>query len=202
MYPGPYQPEDYYWEPEPVPRRSLLQRVLHLVKEVLETVISAVLIALLINLFLVRATQVSGQSMEPNLHTDQRLIIEKLSYNAYLRQYLGLSSPQRGDVVVLRLPDQGDELLIKRVIGLPGDVIVIRDGQVFVNEQPLDEPYLADKMIGSFGPLTVPPLQLFVLGDNRNFSNDSRSFGPVPLRNVVGRAWFSYWPVDEIHLVK
>lgn len=201
MYPGQYQPEEYYWEPEPSPKKSLLKRALRLVKEILETIIPAILIALLINLFLARATRVSGQSMEPNLHTDQRLIVEKLSYNPFLRQYLGMSGPQRGDVVVLQLEAQ-DELLIKRVIGLPGDEIIVRDGQVYVNSLILSEPYLSAETTGSFGPVTVPPLHVFVMGDNRNFSNDSRSFGTVPLRDIMGRAWFSYWPVDDISFVR
>ena len=201
MYPGQYEPENY-WEPEPEPKPALLSRVLHLVRELLETIVPAVLIALLINLFLAQATRVFGQSMEPNLHTDQRLIVEKLSYNPYLRQFLGSNGPQRSDVVVIRLHTQGDELLIKRVIGLPGDVVEIRDSQVFVNGQPLAEPYIADGTPGIYGPTTVPPLHIFVLGDNRSFSNDSRSFGTISLKDVVGRAWFSYWPPDDTGFVR
>jgi signal peptidase I len=199
---NPYEVYDYYpsgdQEPEPRPRRSFFKKMLHLVREVLETVVPAVLIALLINLFMAQATRVHGQSMEPNLHTDQRLVVEKLSYNRYLRQIVGFEGPQSGDVVVIRMPTQGNELLIKRVIGLPGDVIEIHDGQVFVNGQPLTEPYLVGSTQGSYGPTTVPPLNIFVLGDNRNFSNDSRNFGTIPLKNVVGRAWFSYWPPDQV----
>jgi signal peptidase I len=203
MYPGPGQFEkENYWEPEPQPKTSFLKKVLHLIREVLETVVPAVLIALLINLFLAQATRVYGQSMEPNLHTDQRLIVEKLSYNPYLRQYLGFNGPQRGDVVVIRLQTQGDELLIKRVIGLPGDMVEIHNGQVLVNGQPLDEPYLATPTPGIYGPTTVPPLHIFVLGDNRSSSNDSRSFGTISLKDVVGRAWFSYWPFDQTGFVR
>lgn len=209
MYPDQFDPRQnqYYFddnniEPEPPPRRSFLKRVLHLMREVLETIVPAVLIALLINLFMAQATRVHGQSMEPNLHTDQRLVVEKLSYNRYLRQFFAFEGPQHGDVVVIRLPTQGNELLIKRVIGLPGDVIEIHDNQVFVNGQPLQEPYLASSTSGSYGPTTVPPLNIFVLGDNRNFSNDSRSFGTVPLKNVVGRAWFSYWPPDQLGFIQ
>ena len=208
MYPNQFDPrqshyytDDYYFEPEPPPRRSFLKRVLHLMREVLETIVPAILIALLINLFMAQATRVHGQSMEPNLHTDQRLVVEKLSYNRYLRQFIGIEGPQPGDVVVIRLPTQSNELLIKRVIGLPGDVVEIHDGQVFVNGQPLPEPYLASRTSGSYGPTTVPPLNIFVLGDNRNFSNDSRSFGTVPLKNVVGRAWFSYWPPHQMGFI-
>ncbi len=198
---------DDYLEPEelefqPQSNTSLSKKLVHLIRESLETVVPAVLIALLINLFMAQATRVHGQSMEPNLHTDQRLVVEKLSYNRYLRQYLGFEGPQYGDVVVIRLPTQANELLIKRVIGLPGDLVEIHDGQVFVNGQSLEEPYVSTGTAGSYGPTTVPPLNIFVLGDNRNFSNDSRSFGTVPLKNVVGRAWFSYWPIDQIGFVQ
>lgn len=199
---GGYYPEPDEQDDEPRAKRSLLKKALHVVREILETIVPAVLIALLINLFMAQATRVYGQSMEPNLHTDQRLVIEKLSYNRLLRQYLGLKGPQYGDVVVIRLPTHSNELLIKRVIGLPGDVVEIHDGQVFVNGQALNEPYVQGHTAGSYGPTTVPPLNIFVLGDNRNFSNDSRSFGTVPLKNVVGRAWFSYWPVDQVGFVK
>ena len=201
MYPGQFDTEDY-WAAEPEPEPSFLKKVLHLIREVLETVVPAVLIALLINLFLAQATRVYGQSMEPNLHTDQRLIVEKLSYNAFLRHYLGFDGPDRGDVVVIRLRTQHDELLIKRVIGLPGDVVEVRDGQVFVNGEPLYEPYLAVKTSGVYGPTTVPPLHIFVLGDNRGSSNDSRSFGTISLKDVVGRAWFSYWPPDQAGFIE
>ncbi|MBE7468782.1 MAG: signal peptidase I [Anaerolineae bacterium] len=204
MYHQQFEPNSYYYpEPEPKPQPSFLKRVLHLVREVLETIVPAVLIALLINLFLAQATRVYGQSMEPNLHTDQRLVVEKLSYNRHIRQLLRLSGPERGDVVVIRLESQGDELLIKRVIGLPGDVVEIHDGLVFVNGQPLNEPYVAGATTtGFYAPTTIPPLQIFVLGDNRGFSNDSRSFGTIPLEDVVGRAWFSYWPPEQIGFVK
>lgn len=205
MYPQQFEPSDYYYlEPEapPPPRRSFLKGTLHLMREVLETIVPAVLIALLINLFLAQATRVYGQSMEPNLHTDQRLVVEKLSYNRHLRQYLGLNGPQRGDVVVIRLHTQSDELLIKRVIGLPGDIVEIHDGQVYVNGQALTEPYLSGATTGFYAPTTVPPLHIFVLGDNRGFSNDSRSFGTIPLEDVIGRAWFSYWPIDQVGFVR
>jgi signal peptidase I len=175
---------------------------LYLFREILETIVPAVLIALLINLFLAQATRVYGQSMEPNLHTDQRLIVEKLSYNRYARQLLGFDGPEQSDVVVIRLETQGSELLIKRVIGLPGDVVEIHDDQVFVNGQSLTEPYLSGITPGHYGPITVPPLHIFVLGDNRGFSNDSRNFGTVPLKQVIGRAWFSYWPPDQVGFIE
>jgi signal peptidase I len=177
--------------PAPAQSRRPIQLALRWLREVLETVLPAVLIALLINLFLAQATRVYGQSMEPTLRSDQRLVIEKLSYQFH--------SPRRGDVVVLRVPEQSDELLIKRVVGLPGETIDIHEGRVYVDGRLLDEPYVHQATRDNQrDPVIVPPLHVFVMGDNRGFSNDSRSFGVVPLSHVVGRAWFSYWPVDRI----
>lgn len=160
-----------------------------LLRELGETLIPALVIAVVIHIFLAQATKVYGQSMEPNLHTDMRVVVEKVSYR--------LHTPQRGDVVVLRVRP-GDDLLIKRVIGLPGDEIAIHDGKVYVNGQPLDEPYLDQETRGNLAPRIVPPLHVFVMGDNRRASNDSRSFGPVHIDNIIGKAWVSYWPLNDI----
>jgi signal peptidase I len=172
-----------------VPAGDASGRSQGVLREVAETVIPAIVIAVLIHIFLAQATRVYGQSMEPNLHTDMRLVVEKLSYR--------LHTPQRSDIVVLRVRPN-DELLIKRVIGLPGDQVEIRDGRVYVNEQPLEEPYLNQETRGNLAPRVVPPLHVFVMGDNRRASNDSRSFGPVHLDNIVGKAWLSYWPLETI----
>ncbi len=155
----------------------------------LETVVPALVIALAINLFLAQATQVQGQSMEPNLHTSQRLVVEKLSYR--------LHGPRRGDVVVLRPPPEaGPDLLIKRVVGLPGEQIEMRQGTVYIDGNPIQEPYIARPSGRDLESQVVPPLHVFVMGDNRGFSNDSRSFGPIHIDDIIGRAWFSYWPLD------
>jgi signal peptidase I len=182
-------------EPEPPLRRSGGRRLVRLLREVLETVLPAILIALLINVFVGQATRVEGQSMEPNLHTDQRLVVEKVSYRFH--------GPRRFDVVVLKLPSQGEELLIKRVVGLPGETVEIMGGQVYINDTPLEEPFTSgETRPGRNEKITVPPLHVYVLGDNRSRSNDSRSFGPVPIESVVGRAWLSYWPPEEVGLVE
>ena len=178
-------------KPDPIPPmrgEDLFVKGLRFIREILETVVPAIMIALLINLFMAQATRVYGQSMEPSLHTDQRLIVEKLSYH--------LHPPRRGDVVVLKLHHDNSELLIKRVIGLPGEEINIKEGRVFINGKPLEEPYLNQFTAGQMAPQMVPPLHVFVLGDNRGFSNDSRSFGMVDFSDIVGRAWFSYWPLE------
>jgi signal peptidase I len=178
----------------PAPRHSPGRALVRFVRELLETILPALLIALLINIFIGQATRVEGQSMEPNLHSEQRLVVEKLSYRFH--------GPQRFDIVVLKVPSQGEELLIKRVIGLPGETVEIRDGQVYVDGNLLEEPFTDQSTHpGRNSTVTVPPLHIYVMGDNRDRSNDSRSFGPVPIDNIVGRAWLSYWPVEQIGLV-
>ncbi len=178
---------------ETPPPPSAWKQVGGAIKETLETIIPAIIIALLINLFLAQATRVYGQSMEPNLHTDERLIVEKVSYK--------LHPPQRDDIVVLKVRDEAKELLIKRVIGLPGETVEVRDGKVLINGEPLDEPYLARPTLGRYGPTVVPPEHVFVMGDNRNASNDSRAFGPVSYNHIIGKAWVSYWPPSEAGLI-
>ena len=171
----------------PSPRRTTTGGwVLH---DVLGTLIPALIIALLIHLFLAQATRVEGYSMEPTLYGHQRLIIEKLSYH--------LHPPQRGDIVVLRVPEY-DQFLIKRVIGLPGETLSIRDGVVYINGEPLDEPYVNGVPRGSYPPVTIPEGYVFVMGDNRNNSSDSRVFGPVPIDHIVGHAWLRYWPLHDL----
>jgi len=163
-------------------------------REMLETVLPAILIAVLINVFIGQATRVEGQSMEPNLYSNQRLVVEKVSYHFH--------GPQRFDIVVLKVPSQGEELLIKRVVGLPGETVEIKNGHVYVNDTQLEESFCREQtQPGHQGKVTVPPLHVFVLGDNRDRSNDSRSFGPVPISNIVGRAWLSYWPLQKVGLV-
>lgn len=190
-----YELDDQPVAPQPVKEAagaSRRDRAGRFLRELAETVVPAVVIALLIHIFLAQATRVYGLSMEPNLHTDMRLVVEKVSYK--------LHSPERGDIVVLRLR-AGDELLIKRVIALPGEEVAIHDGQVFIDGEPLEEPYLDQETRGNLAPRVVPPLHVFVMGDNRRASNDSRSFGPVHVDNILGRAWFAYWPLGAIGTV-
>jgi signal peptidase I len=181
---------------EATPSRSglgALAWLLQAVREIGETVIPAVIIALFINLFLAQATQVLGQSMEPTLHSSQRVVIEKVSYR--------LHGPRRGDIIVIDSPDQS-EMLIKRVVGLPGETIEVKNGRVIIDGELLEETWTFRQGGGHFGPQTIPPLHVFVLGDNRGASNDSRNFGPVPIDDIVGQAWISYWPPGELGFVE
>jgi signal peptidase I len=131
--------------------------------------------------------------MEPNLHTDQRLIVEKVSYKIH--------PPRRGDIVVIDV-DGLEVPLIKRVIGLPGETVEVHDNTVYINGQALHETYLSHVTQHDYGPTEVPTDHVFVMGDNRNASNDSRYFGSVAFEQVIGRAWISYWPIQEIHLFR
>ncbi len=164
-----------------------------LLVEVFETIAPAFVVALLINLFLAQSTYVHGQSMEPNLHTDQRLIVEKVSYK--------LHPPRRGDIVIIDI-DTSSVPLIKRVVGLPGETIAIRENQVLIDGVPLDETYLDDIWQGDYGPVEIAAGHVFVMGDNRGASNDSRYFGPVSFDRIIGRAWLSYWPLEDVGLFR
>lgn len=164
------------------------------IREFLESVLPALVIVAVINLFLAQATRVEGQSMEPNLHDNERLIIEKVSYR--FRQ------PERGDIVVIRSPQSGTAPLIKRVIGLPGEIVEIKLNRVYINGEPLEEPYLEQPTPGTMSPRLVPEDHVFVLGDNRRASNDSRFFGMVPYEDILGRAWFCYWPLDCLGVIR
>jgi len=160
-------------------------------RELVEAVLPALVIVLVVNVFLAQATRVEGQSMDPNLHNNQRIIIEKLTYR--------FRPPRRGEIVVLRRPQP--DPLIKRVIGLPGEKVAIHNEQVYIDGEPLDEPYLREITGGVMSPEIVPERHVFVLGDNRDSSNDSRAFGMVALDDIVGRAWIRYWPPKEVGLV-
>ena len=167
-------------------RPSLIQAML---QEIVQVVLPALLLALIVHLFLAQATVVFGQSMEPNLSARQRLIIDKISYR--------FRSPNRDDIIVLKVPSM-DELLVKRIVGLPGETVEIRNGLVYINGQPLPELFKHDESNQNMQLTTLGPLDYFVLGDNRGNSNDSRVFGPIKRNYILGRVWLRYWPLDQL----
>jgi signal peptidase I len=141
-------------------------------------------IAFLVVNSLIGRFRIEQVSMEPNLHEGEYVIVDKISYLFH--------APERGDIVVLRRQGQPD--LIKRIIGLPGETLDVHGGQVHIDNQPLVEPYLPQPINQETPPLQVAASHYFVMGDNRNNSQDSRSFGAVPASDIVGRAWIIYWP--------
>ncbi|MBP6440563.1 MAG: signal peptidase I [Caldilineaceae bacterium] len=160
-------------------------------QEAAQIIAPALVLALIVHLFLAQATIVFGQSMEPNLHQNERLIVDKLSYR--------VRAPERGDIVVVDLPDM-EEMLVKRIVALPGEQVEIQRGVVYVNGAPISEPFAHDMIEYDTPRLTLGPLSYFVLGDNRGNSNDSRSFGPVTRDQILGRVWLRYWPLDHATL--
>ncbi len=154
----------------------------------------SILIAVVLIVFIYQPVKVEGTSMMPALKDQERIFINKFTYR--------LGSIQHGDTVVFRFPEDPSKSYIKRVIAIPGDRVRIDAGQVYVNGQALKEPYVIDHDNVSWpapGPVedqTVPAGRYFVLGDNRTFSSDSRTWGFVPRENIYGKAVFAYWPLD------
>jgi signal peptidase I len=128
-------------------------------------------------------------SMEPNFHEGQRVVVNKALY------FFG--EPQRGDVVIFREPTDDHDDFIKRIIGLPGDTVEVKNGGVYVNGIRLDEPYIKYAPTYTMPAETIPPNNYFVLGDNRNVSNDSHFGWLLPRENIIGKAWLSTWPPSE-----
>lgn len=156
-------------------------------REIIETVILALVIALVIRTWVVEVYRVQGLSMESTLHHGERVLVNKFLY-AWVR------SPRPGDIVVFRYPRQPDRDFIKRVVGVAGDKVEIKAGRVYVNGRQLPEAPTVRASDQDFPVATVPENSVWVLGDNRNNSEDSRYFGEVPLGNIRGEAFFRIWP--------
>ncbi len=163
-----------------------------ILREIALTLILAIIIFVLLQAT-VQSFVIVGSSMQPNFHEGERLLINKVVYK--FRQ------PERGEVIIFHPPSSQQTDYIKRVIGLPGDSIEVKDETVYVNGSELDEPYLSDSPHYTFELLEVPDNEYFVLGDNRNNSNDSHNGWTVPRENIIGKAWFSFWPSSEWGLV-
>jgi signal peptidase I len=176
--------------------------------------LTALVIAVLIKTFLVQPFWIPSESMAPTIVVDDRVMVNKLAYD--------FGEPSRGDIVVFRdpraeeidesLPEavvrsvleaigvragEGRDDLIKRVIGLPGEVVEIRDNTVYIDGMPLDEPYLGDVFMPDEDPVQLGDDELFLMGDNRDASFDSRRFGPVDLDDLVGEAFIKIWPLSD-----
>lgn len=162
--------------------------------EWIAVLVGAVLVALVVRTFLFQAFSIPSGSMESTLEVRDRLLVNKLSYQ--------FGELERGDIVVFLKPDDlvsPYDDLIKRVIGLPGEVVEGRDNQIFINGEPLAEPYLDEgTVISTFGPEEVPADHVWVMGDNRSNSSDSRVFGPIDIDRIEGEAFFRYWPLPRI----
>lgn len=177
-------------------------------RELAESAVLALLLFLGLQVSL-QNFRVEGHSMEPTLHQGEYVMVSKLSYRLEALEALPLLGewfrpPRRGDVVVFRFPQDPSRDFVKRIVGLPGEVVDVRDGRVYINGEPLEEPWLPPGTQVErcyVCPLTVPADHYFVMGDNRPGSNDSRHWGPVPRRLLVGRVFLVYWPPGHARAV-
>ncbi|MBI1961456.1 MAG: signal peptidase I [Parcubacteria group bacterium] len=175
--------------------------VLAFIGELIKITLIALAIIVPVRYFLIKPFYVNGASMEPTYYNREYLIIDELSYR--------FNPPERGEVVVFRYPLDESQFFIKRIIGLPGERIVVRDGAVTVYRETfpdgaaLSEPYLADGTVtAGEADVTLGDGEYFVMGDNRSASLDSRRFGPLPLRDIIGRAWLRGWPFDRLGVLE
>jgi signal peptidase I len=187
------------------------------IREIIETALIAILIFVGVRA-LVLNFRVDGSSMLPSLVNGEMLLVNRNAYDSWdlytlvdwlpgvehasAKEFTPFPGPHRGDVIVFNPPVTSDKPYIKRVIGLPGDTVEIKDGGVYVNGTKLDETYLhgdtTDCQPRACDPVVVPEGSVFVLGDNRAHSSDSRYFGTVEIDNIVGKAWITYWPIGHI----
>ncbi len=171
-----------------------------LVLDALEPVVLAFAIFMMIYLFLFQPHRVDGSSMYPNFHNQEYILTDKISYKR--------GSPQRGDVIVFHAPPPNNADFIKRIIGMPGETIMVQGGFVYINGRQLPEVYLPTSLqtvqksfLREGVPYPIPPGYYMTFGDNRNFSSDSREWGPVSEKAIVGKAWVRYWPPSVVGLI-
>lgn len=164
-----------------------------IIKEIIEwtlTIVIPVVAALLIHQYLFTFARVDGDSMLDTLHENNIMGVSRLHYR--------LNEPQRGEIITCNYPGEGNKLFVKRIIGLPGETVELRAGTVYINGEPIDEPYLTRVSGDDFGPYLVGEDEVFVMGDNRPVSRDSRSVGAISLDDLYGRVLFVAYPFNEI----
>jgi signal peptidase I len=168
--------------------------------DIFETIIIALAIFLVVYLFLVQPHRVQGDSMLPNFKNGELILTDKISYR--------IRPPQRGDVIVFKAPYDKSKDFIKRIMVLPGEKIKVENGGIFINDQKLFESYLPSSTQVQGGSYlkegeeyTVPQGNYIVFGDNRAHSSDSREFGPIPKKDIIGKAFFVYWPPNAFALI-
>lgn len=164
-----------------------------LIREVVIT-LGLALIIFIVMQTTIQSSIVDGSSMQPGLENGQRLIVLKTAYT--------FGEPQRGDIIIIHPPVAPHKQWVKRLIGMPGDTVEVKDGTVFINGIPLDEPYIKDEPEYRFGPYTVPEGNYFVMGDDRNNSTDSHYGWTVTRDNIVGEVWLRIWPLSEWGIVR
>ena len=159
-----------------------------------EQALLGVLLAVATTLFIMQGFCVSGACMQPHLFTGERVLANKMAYH--------LGEPKRGEIVIFNYPKDLTQIYVKRVIGLPGETVAIRNGGVFINGRRLAEPYKTYEAHGTMAPRHIPVGQYFVMGDNRDVSDDSRYWGDLPRTDIIGEAVACYWPPSRCQLLR
>jgi signal peptidase I len=178
----------------PAPRESLWRKMAREVISGVQTLLSAAVYATLIVTFGVQVARVDGQSMSPTLEDHDRLIVNKFVYE--------IGEPRPGDIVMLYYPLNPEKMFVKRVIAKESDTVRIIDGKVYVNDLPLHDDYVPEEFRShdDWGPTVVPQGYYFVMGDHRNNSSDSRNWGPVPKKYIVGKVKVRWWPIQDARI--
>ncbi len=164
-------------------------------REIFESLLIAVILAVIIRMFILQPFYIPSGSMEPTLQINDRIIVSKISYR--------LHEPERGDIVVFKFPRDPSRDFVKRLIAKGGETVEVRNGRLYLNNKLMPEKYLPPglKMNSDFAPYRVPEGQYFMMGDNRNNSDDSREWGPLPKDLIIGKAVMLYWPPQHIRLI-
>lgn len=175
---------------------KILKKISLFFLDIIETGVIALSIFIIVYLFIFQPHEVKGNSMHPSFEHADFLLTDKISYR--------FNNPQRGDVIVFKAPLNTQFDYIKRIIGLPGENIAVREEQIYINGKKLEESYLPDDFSTRSGRFlkndqtaNIPLGEYFVMGDNRNHSSDSRDWGTIPRENIVGKVWLRYWPLDR-----
>jgi signal peptidase I len=175
------------------------------VREYAETLVIALVIALFVRSFVVQAFKIPSSSMEPTLLVGDHILVNKFIYGIRIpvigKKVFPFSQPRRGDIIVFIFPNDRSKDFIKRAIGLPGEKVEIKQRMIYINDRLIEDPWGHFSSWGpgardTYGPIMVPPHSLFVMGDNRDNSEDSRYWGFVPLNDVLGKAFVMYWSWD------
>ena len=173
-----------------------MPRLKHWVFDWAETIVVALVLALIIRAFFLQVFWIPSGSMEPTLEINDRIVVNKVIYN--------FREPKRLEIVVFRqvpLFDQSKKDLIKRLVGLPGERLQVKRGVILINGKPVEEKHPLNQDYANFGPVTIPPDSYFVMGDNRPASADSRYWGFLPKKNLIGPAFLRLWPLTKFGLI-
>lgn len=171
-----------------------MQKVFAEFRDWFKDFLRALVFFLLLQTFVLQGFVIEGSCMEPELHSSEKIIVNKLIYS--------LREPKVGEVVVFSYPLNPDKDFVKRVVGIPGDTVEIKDGYLYRNSIKVRESYVEEYVFGSYGPIKIPENKLCVMGDNRNSSHDSRSWGLLDKKHIKGRAEIRFWPPKSASLIK